>query len=668
MRKRLLLPLFVCWPLAAAGSAHAAVPIGGDGTLRPRDGAELLEAVDLASVANPGRAGAPTKIVLGEGDYEVDRPIVLGTSAGISLEGEGASSSTIVGVGAATTLLQINGSTSSARGIGLEPTGPPTAEFPAVQLSSGARLENFYVFVPEELPKVTAVEASGTDVHLVGPEIESLAERPAVRSTGDLDVSAGSISGGSPTLDLSGASAASTTRLERLFLTGGETTASVLYAATGSGASTVELRNSIIGGGAEDAVLLDLAGASAAAGSQALQLTSSTLSGAPDSTALRVTRGSGTTPPTATLTGLLSLGSATAVDCAPGSGSGAPTVAIAGIYRDGALPTGPGCAITESGRRSGGDPALTTARGLAWGSPAIDAIAEPRGLIIDALFGQRTSIGPNTPAATPTDIGAVEYQYLPPSLDAVSALPDGADGAVRFSVEASDGNEGETDQLTITWHFPDGETATGATAVHTFRKANPGQVTLTGTDPSGLTTSAVLDPAAAIQLVGPPPGPVVEQPAATTPAADAPADEAPRFPQQTLPEIVPFPKATGPIAGPRPESGAVRGFTRMEPRASRIAKRGSGIGAPRAGEAAARIELDRAANLTVTVRRREGTRLIAIPNARFSQDTTAGTTALHLTARIGTAALRPGLYGVTIVVRPASGLAERRDLNVRILR
>ncbi|MDO9354172.1 MAG: hypothetical protein Q7T55_10780, partial [Solirubrobacteraceae bacterium] len=149
-------------------------------------------------------------------------------------------------------------------------------------------------------------------------------------------------------------------------------------------------------------------------------------------------------------------------------------------------------------------------------------------------------------------------------------------------------------------------------------------------------------------------------------------------PQQTLPEVVALPKpsggdGTGGTGGGDQSALAsgttvLRSLTRTSPHAQRRAVRRSGLGVPRAGEAGLRLELVSAANVTVYARKRIGTKLATVPNARFSIDVSAGAVALRLTTRVGTATLSPGLYRFTVLVRPVKGGSERRDLFVRVVR
>jgi PKD repeat protein len=129
-------------------------------------------------------------------------------------------------------------------------------------------------------------------------------------------------------------------------------------------------------------------------------------------------------------------------------------------------------------------------------------------------------------ASTPQDIGAFEYQHSAPVAAAAASDADVAIGqSVTFDATAShDPDAG--DQLTYQWAFDDGATAAGATVRHAFATAGAHTATLTVTDPTGLTATAVAGTAAhAPATVGPsgsaPSG------APTTPVAPAGGPAAP---------------------------------------------------------------------------------------------------------------------------------------------
>ena len=128
-------------------------------------------------------------------------------------------------------------------------------------------------------------------------------------------------------------------------------------------------------------------------------------------------------------------------------------------------------------------------------------------------------------ASTPQDLGAFEYQHSAPVAAAASSYADVAIGqSVTFDATAShDPDAG--DQLTYQWAFDDGATATGAAVQHAFATAGAHTATLTVTDPTGLTATAV---------------------AATT--ANAPATVGPSGSAPSGAATTPVPPAGGPAA------------------------------------------------------------------------------------------------------------------------
>lgn len=659
---RLLLPLMALAALAVPAAVHAAVPIGPGGELLPRTGAELLEAADSTIGASNLQGASGTRIVLEEATYEVGRPIVLGP--GSHLEGAGAGASRIVGSAAATTLLRLD-TRADASGFSLQGGGEDPSEFALVELRGSARLSEAYVFVPDSLPNVTAADLSGAGNVLDAMEIESEALAPAVRAAAGSEISTGSsITGGAPALVLTGGPAASTTTLRRTIVQGSGAAASVVTVQASDAPLTVRLQSSQIRGGAQDAALLDLRGASAAAGSLAVDLQSSTIIGEAPSTAVRVQSGAERTATAVELAGLLSLGSTTTVDCPVPATSPAPTpaaVRIAGILRDGALEGTSACTIAETGRRTG-DPRFrdADARDYAprWGSVLIDAVAEPADHPSDATGGPRTSIGPGTPPATPTDIGSIEYVYSPPAIDAVTAEPADDQGLLSFTAEASDEDPDETADLRLTWTFPDGTVASGPTATWRATTLGPVTATLTATDVSGIVRTRTVTVT-----------PVIPEP--------APEPTSTRAPQQTLPEPVTLPRPTpSPTLTPRPgpqapltdPTATIVRFDRLVGRTTVRAARASGLGAARTGEASVQLETRRASKVLFTVRRRVDGRDAIVTRARFSVAVAAGTTTVHLSSRFGPARLRPGLHRVVALVQAGSGIVERRELFMRVVR
>ena len=666
-----LLPLLLALSAAAPiQAAQAEVPVGPGGELLPRTGPELLEA---AGTARGDLQGDARRIVLGERVYRVGRSVVL--APGTRLEGAGAGDSRIVGVGPTAAVLRL-GSGAQASGFSLGAEGEAEDRLALIELTGAGQLSDAVVFVPDSLPNASAATLTGTGNVMRGVELESEALAPAVRAAAGSEIAGGSsITGGDPALAVVGqgpgapaGAAAGTVTVGRTIIQGGASSGAVVTATAAGAPLTLRLQSAQIRGGATDAALLDLPGATSAAGSLTVDLQSSTLIGAETSTAVRVQQGAESTATTVRLSGLLALGARTAIACGPAPRpAAAPVVTIAGVFRDGALAPGApeDCAVRESGRRTG-EPRFRDPDNRdytpTWGSVLIDGVAEHAEHPTDALGGPRTSVGPATPAATPTDIGSIEYPYTPPAIDELVAKPVDDAGLLEFSAVASDGEPAEQDALQSRWTFPDGSTADGPQA--RWRATSPGPLTafLTVTDVSGLVVTQRVTVT-----------PTIATPT-STPTPTLTPDE-----QQTLPERVTLPRPTPPTATPRPGSGpqapladlspTITLFERAGARIRATGRRPSGPGPVARGEAEVTIEARRAATALFTIRRRTGGRDAVLARARFQVDLLPGRrTVVHLTSRFGPTRLRPGLHRVVVLVQPASGIVERRELLLRVVR
>jgi hypothetical protein len=121
-------------------------------------------------------------------------------------------------------------------------------------------------------------------------------------------------------------------------------------------------------------------------------------------------------------------------------------------------------------------------------SPLIDA-GDPGDPLNEDRDGLTRPIDGDGTGGARTDMGAYEYQRQPPNavLNGPSAATVGQ--AVSFgSGGTSDSDPGDT--LGLEWTFGDGGTASGSGVQHTYSTPGTRTVTLTVTDPTGLTDTA----------------------------------------------------------------------------------------------------------------------------------------------------------------------------------
>jgi PKD repeat protein len=278
---------------------------------------------------------------------------------------------------------------------------------------------------------------------------------------------------------------------------------------------------------------------------------------------------------------------------------------------------------------------------LRWNSPVIDAGDPSAGSALDLDSLPRVVDG-NGDGAARTDMGAYEYQRRPPVATAASSSSMAALGsAVSFSAAGSrDPDPG--DVLTLAWGFDDGSSATGSTVSHAFSTAGAHTVTLTVTDPTGLSASAT----ATVIVPGPASTKGTRPPA--TPAA--PVDRIPPW-----------------IAGVRltPRQFAVaRGTTAL----SAGVRRGTIISFRLSEPAGVRLQMQRA----LTGRRFHGgcpaparrlhhgarcTRYVTV--GTLTRHGSAGANKVRFSGRIGRRALRASSYRLVITATDSAGNRSR---------
>ena len=221
------------------------------------------------------------------------------------------------------------------------------------------------------------------------------------------------------------------------------------------------------------------------------------------------------------------------------------------------------------------------------------------------------------------DMGAYEYQRRAPA--AVIAAPGGGPFAVGAPVAFSAAGSGDPDagdSLEYAWSFGDGAGAAGAATSHAYDSGGERTVTLTVTDPTGLTATATR----ALLVEGPAPG-----------------------------------RAPDPGRGSGPARVRARGT--QSPRGSRpwrCRRRRSGSSAAAAAGRVprgtrVRFGLSEPASVRFTIRRRSGGR----PIGSFVRSASAGPNSVRFSGRLRvrgrTLSLAPGRYRLTLVATDAAG-------------
>ena len=233
------------------------------------------------------------------------------------------------------------------------------------------------------------------------------------------------------------------------------------------------------------------------------------------------------------------------------------------------------------------------------------------------------------------DMGAYEYQRRAPS--AVIAAPGGtafaAGAPVAFSAAgSSDPDAGDT--LEYSWSFGDGATATGAAPSHTYDSGGPRTITLTVTDPTGLTATAT---------------------------------------KELLVESPPLGSGSGPGTGAGPGTAPVDAIApalssvSLSAAAFRVDARAAAAGRVSRGTRV-RFSLSEAATVRFVIRRRSGGRRIG----SFVRAAGAGRNSVRFAGRLRvrgrTLSLAPGRYRLTLVAKDASGnRSPARRLPFRVV-
>ncbi len=159
-----------------------------------------------------------------------------------------------------------------------------------------------------------------------------------------------------------------------------------------------------------------------------------------------------------------------------------------------ATESGPGTLNTFApGHNTAADPGFASASDLhlRFDSALVDA-GDPDGPALDEptvdLDGLSRKVAGTTSGAPRVDIGALEYQRLPPEITVATASTAApvVHAPVSFHAEATQ-SQGEA--VTLDWDFGDGQSASGGDVTHAFETGGPKTVRLTARGASGATAS-----------------------------------------------------------------------------------------------------------------------------------------------------------------------------------
>lgn len=340
-------------------------------------------------------------------------------------------------------------------------------------------------------------------------------------------------------------------------------------------------------------------------------------------------------------------------------------------YYASARGTGDGTLDTATGNVVGADPGFADPVGSGqipipnfaprFDSPLVDA-ADPASPVVDDLRGLARPVDGDGVGGARADIGAFEYPRTPPF--ARIEAPVEATAGQPVTVDAGTSRDPDVGEaVTYAWDFGDGTTATGETAQHAYAGAGVRQVTLTVTDPTGLTATAT----AQIQVAAAPDGGGVGGVDPGQPPFDPgqpPVDpgQPPVDPGQ--PPVDPGQPPVGPgqpptRPGTRPDEPSARDAVAPRLSAVRIARRVRlATDLPRIAARRSSIGFALSEPARVTLRfARIGPRGRRSPvRTPIALAAPAGTVHAVFRGRLATGkALKPGRYRVTIVATDAAG-------------
>lgn len=190
------------------------------------------------------------------------------------------------------------------------------------------------------------------------------------------------------------------------------------------------------------------------------------------------------------------------------SGSGSATVEA---YDDDFATATQGTGITTSSVTAADPQFVDPVHGdyrLSCGSPLIDSssVTDLGSASSTTDLDRNPRVVTTTTAATPTDLGAYEYQHRRPvaSASAGTSVPAVGESVTFDASGSSDPDHGDT--LNYAWSFDDGAAASGVTVRHGFATTGDHTATVTVTDPSGLASSRSVTVTVTALPAGPPAG------------------------------------------------------------------------------------------------------------------------------------------------------------------
>jgi hypothetical protein len=305
----------------------------------------------------------------------------------------------------------------------------------------------------------------------------------------------------------------------------------------------------------------------------------------------------------------------------------------------GSLDVAPGFASTN--------PASSLAWELPHGSPLIDGsvitgtattgppvfTTTPPPASTTDFYGRPRAVAAHPGGLAAADIGATEYQALPPTVTASANATRVRVGApVQFTAVASDPDPG--DVVSLVWHFDNGDTARGSVAAHTFAAAGRHTVKVIASDLDGNSVTSVLHLTV-----------TVPAPRLTQATLGAPAFRA----APSGPSILSLSHRAGTTIAYSDSRGATATLVVLE-RATGVRHGRTCVAPPHRGSAGQHV----------------CTRWVRIGS--FTHRDRRGRNAFRFSGRVGGRTLVPGRYVLELTARNSTGRSPVRRLSFTILR